>query len=46
MGEYCERGSTSEYRILIGYRTLVGEFCVVNREFFDLRSPIPNEHPE
>lgn len=46
IGEYCERGSTSEYRILIGYRTLAGEFCVVNREFSDLRSPIPNEHPE
>ena len=46
IGEYCERGSTSEYKILIGYRTLAGEFCVVNREFSDLRSPIPNEHPE
>ena len=36
----------SEYKIVIGYRTLAGEFCVVNRVFSDPQSPIPNEHPE
>ena len=36
----------SEYKIVIVYRTLAGEFCLVNREFSDLRSPIPNEHPD
>ena len=36
-GEYCERGSMSEHKIVIGYHTLNGEFCVVNREFSDLR---------
>ena len=36
----------SEYKIVIVYHTLAGEFCLVNREFSDLRSPIPNEHPD
>ena len=35
--EYFERGSTSEYKIAIGYRTFAGELCVVNGEFSDLR---------
>ena len=35
-GEYCERGSMSQYKIVIGYRTLAGEFCVVNGEFSNL----------
>ena len=29
-GGYCERGSTSEFKIVIGYRTFTGEFCIVN----------------
>ena len=29
IGEYCQRGSMSEYKIVIGYCTLAGEFCVV-----------------
>lgn len=36
-GEYCERGSMSEYKIVIGYHTLAGEFCVVNGYFSNLR---------
>ena len=48
-GEYCERGSMSEYKIVIGYHTLAGEFCVVNGDFSNLRclmntlsqSPLP-----
>ena len=35
-GEYCERGSMSEYKIVIGYHTLAGEFCVVNGYFSHL----------
>ena len=39
----------SEYKIVIGYHTLAGEFCVVNGDFSDLRclmntlsqSPLP-----
>ena len=31
-GEYCERGSMSKEKIVIGYRTLAGEFCVVSGE--------------
>ena len=37
-GEYFERGSTSEYKIVIGYRTFAGESCIVNGEFSDRRS--------
>ena len=36
-GEYCERGSMSEYKIVIGYHTLAGEFCVVYGYFSNLR---------
>ena len=36
-GEYCETGSMSEYKIVIGYHTLAGEFCVVNGYFSNLR---------
>ena len=35
--EYFESGSKSEYKIVIGYRTFVGELCIVNGEFPDLR---------
>ena len=35
--EYFERGSTSEYKIVIGYRMFDGELCIVNGEFPDLR---------
>ena len=35
--EYFERGSTSEYKIVIGYRMFAGESCIVNREFYDHR---------
>ena len=34
---YFERGSTSEYKIVIGYRMFASELCIVNREFTDLR---------
>ena len=34
--EYCERGSMSEYKIVIGYHTLAREFCVVNGYFSNL----------
>ena len=37
-GEYFERGSTSEDKIVIGYRTFAGESCIVNGEFSDRRS--------
>ena len=37
-GEYFERGSTSEYKIVIGYRTFAGESCIVNGELSDRRS--------
>ena len=37
IGEYFERGSKSEYKIVIGYRTFAGELCVINKEFSDLR---------
>ena len=37
-GEYFERGSTSEYKIVIGYRTFAAESCIVNGEFSDRRS--------
>ena len=36
-GEYFERGFTSEYKIVIGYRTLAREFCIVNGESSDLQ---------
>ena len=36
-GEYLERGSTSEYKIVTGYRTFARELCVVNGESSDLR---------
>ena len=38
-GEFFERGSMSEQhnKIIIGYRMLGGEFCVVKGEFTDLR---------
>ena len=29
-GEYFERGSTSEYNIVIGYQTFAGELSIVN----------------
>ena len=35
--KYYERGSTSERKIVIGYRTLARELCIVNREFSNLR---------
>jgi len=35
-GEYFRRGSTSEYKTVIGYRTFGGELCVVNGEFSNL----------
>ena len=41
-GEYFERGSTSEYKIVIGYRTFAGVSCVVNGEFSDLRCRMNN----
>jgi len=34
--EYFERGSTSEYKIVIGYQMFDRELCIVNREFPDL----------
>ena len=34
-GEHFQRGSTSQ-KIVIGYRTLAREFCVVNGECSDL----------
>ena len=34
----------SQYKIVVGYRMLAGEFCVVNGEFSNLWS-MPNEHP-
>ena len=33
---YFERGFSSEYKIVTGYRTLAGEFFIVNEEFSDL----------
>ena len=36
-GGYCERGTMSERKIVTGYRTLAGEFCVVNVEFSHLQ---------
>ena len=36
-GEYFEGGSTSEFKIVIGYRTFAGESCVINGELSDLR---------
>ena len=36
-GEYSERGSTSEKKIVIGYPMLAGEICVVNRELSDVQ---------
>ena len=37
-GEYkFETGSMSEWKIVIGYQTWAGEFCVTNREFSGLR---------
>ena len=36
-GEYFERGSTSEFKIVIGYRTFAGESCVINGELLDLQ---------
>ena len=34
---YFERGSMSEQKINIDYRTLAREFCVTHGEFSDLR---------
>ena len=34
--EYFESGSMSEQKTVLGYRTLAGEFSVVNGEFSDL----------
>ena len=39
-GKYFERGSTSEYEIVIGYGMLA-ELCVANRI---LPSPMPHKH--
>ena len=36
-GEYFERGSMSEYKIVILYGMFAGESCVVNRELSDLQ---------
>ena len=36
-GEYFEKGSTSEQKVVIGYRTLAGEFSAVKEEFSYLR---------
>ena len=36
-GEYLERGSTSEYKIVTSYQTFARELCVVNGESSDLR---------
>ena len=35
-GEYFEKGSTSEWKVVIGYQTLAGELSLVNREFSHL----------
>ena len=40
-----ERGSKSEYNIVIGYQTFAEELSIVNREFSDL-SVMPNELPD
>ena len=37
IGECFERGSTSEQKLVIDYRTLTGEFCTVNGELSYLR---------
>ena len=43
-GEYFERGSTSEYKTVIGYRTFAGEPCVVNGKFSVLRCRVNTLH--
>ena len=35
-GEYFKTGSTSEWKLVKGYRTLAKESCIVNGEFSDL----------
>ena len=35
-GEYFKRGSTSEYKTVIGYQMFAGELCIVNGEFSNL----------
>ena len=36
-GEYFEKGSTTEYIVVIGYRTIAVTFSAVNGEFSNLR---------
>ena len=36
-GEYFEKGSTTEYIVVIGYRTIAVKFSAVNGEFSNLR---------
>ena len=39
-GEYFKRGSTSEYKTVIGYWTFARELCIVNREFSNRWCPM------